>query len=203
MPRAGLTRERVVDEAAVVADEVGFERLSLASVAERVGVRLPSLYKHIASLDALRAEVSVLGTREVTAAMTDAVLGKSGPDALVALCHAYHDYARAHPGRYAATVAAPRTDNPDHVQAAGAALRVVNATLEGYGLRGDDAIDAARAVRAALHGFASLEGAGGFGLPQDVDRSFDRLVTAMDSALGAWPGSDSARPVARGDGGVR
>jgi AcrR family transcriptional regulator len=203
VPRAGLTRERVVDEAAVVADEAGFERLSLAAVAERVGVRLPSLYKHIASLDALRVAVSVLGTRELAAAMTDAVLGKSGPDALVALCHAYHRYARAHPGRYAATVAAPRDDDPDHVEAADAALRVVNATLEGYGLRGDDAIDAARAVRAALHGFASLEGAGGFGLPRDVDRSFDRLVTAMDSALAGWPASSDGGRVSSGDGGVR
>jgi hypothetical protein len=37
-----------------------------------------------------------------------------------------------------------------------------------------------------LHGFVTLEAAGGFGLPRDVDRSFDRLVDALDAALTAW-----------------
>lgn len=186
MPRAGLNTRRVVEEAAEVADEVGWERLSLATVAERLGVKLPSLYKHIASLDALRTEVSVLGVGELADVLTDAVLGKSGSDALVAIADAYRGFAKAHPGRYAATLAAPRADHDEHVAAAERALRVVGATLEGYGLAGDDAVDATRALRAALHGFASLEGAGGFGLPVDVDRSYRRLVRGLDAGLSAW-----------------
>lgn len=50
----------------------------------------------------------------------------------------------------------------------------------------DDVFDATRALRSALHGFVSLEAAGGFGLPRDVDRSFSRLVTAVDSAFKDW-----------------
>lgn len=192
MPRVGLTRERVIDEAASVADEVGWDRLSLAAVASRVGVRLPSLYKHVDSLDGLRVGVSVLGTRQLASAMTDAVIGKSGGDALAALCVAYRRFALAHPGRYAATVTAPSPDHPEHLEAAEAALRPVEGTLDGYGLHGDDAIDAARAVRAALHGFASLESTGGFGLPQDVERSYRRLVAALDAALRVFPGAEAA-----------
>jgi hypothetical protein len=55
--------------------------------------------------------------------------------------------------------------------------------LRGYGLDGDDLIDATRAVRSAVHGFVALEIAGGFGLPQDVDRSFDRLIEMLDKGL--------------------
>jgi len=55
--------------------------------------------------------------------------------------------------------------------------------LEGYGIEGDDAIDVTRSLRAALHGFVSLEAAGGFGLPADVDRSFDRLIHGLVKAV--------------------
>ena len=186
MPRAGLTRERVAEEAAVVADDVGLDRLTLAAVAERLGVRLPSLYKHIDSLDGLRRDVAVRATRELGDAVIEAAVGRSGDDALRALARAYRDYSRRHPGRYAATVRAPSRDDPEHTAAADAVLRVVLAVLAGYGLEGDDAIDGARALRAGLHGFVTLEAAGGFGLPQDVDRSFDRMVGALDSALAGW-----------------
>lgn len=186
MPRAGLSTQRVVAEGAAVADEVGWERLSLAAVAARVGVRLPSLYKHIASLDALRTEVSVLGLRQLGQAMTAAAVGRSGSDALVAVAEAYRGYAQEHPGRYAATLAAPLKDNHEHVQAAAAVLRVVEAILDGYGLTGDDTVDAIRSLRALLHGFVSLEAAGGFRMPVDVDRSYDRLVAGFDATLRSW-----------------
>ena len=58
MPRAGLTAERVVNEAERLADEVGLAQLSLAALAARLGVQPPSLYKHIAGQDEIgRAHV--------------------------------------------------------------------------------------------------------------------------------------------------
>ncbi len=186
MPRAGLTPEKVVAEAARVADEVGWEQLSLAAVAARLGVKLPSLYKHVASLEALREGVATLGTRELGAGMIDAAVGRSGSAALTAVADAYRDFACRHPGRYAATIRAPRADQPQHQEAAEAIMRVTLAIMGGYGLTGSDAIDAVRALRASLHGFVSLEAAGGFGLPQDVDRSYRRLVAGLDAGLATW-----------------
>jgi len=186
LARAGLNRAKVVAEAGVVADELGFDRLTLAAVAERVGVRLPSLYKHVDSLDALRQGVAAQATRELAAALTDAAVGRAGPEALGAVAAAYRDYGRAHPGRYAATVRAPDPADEAHTAAADAVLRVVFAVLAGYGITGDDAVDATRSLRAALHGFVVLEAAGGFGLPREVDRSFDRFLTAFDAALTGW-----------------
>ena len=65
------------------------------------------------------------------------------------------------------------------------------AILRGYGLDEDETVHATRAVRSALHGFVTLEGAGGFGLPQDVDESYARLVDLLDSGLGRGPGTRS------------
>lgn len=186
MARARLNTEKVVALAAEVADEVGWEALSLAAVANRAGVKLPSLYKHVASVDALRLEISVLALQELATSLTRAVLGKSGTAAVRALADAYRDYGRAHPGRYAATLSAPTGDHAGHQQAAADVLRVVQAALEGYGLSGDDQTDATRALRSALHGFVHLENNGGFGLPADVDRSYRRLVDGLDQALSGW-----------------
>ena len=65
MPRAGLSRAVVVDVGARLADEAGLDRLTLAGVAAHVGVRLPSLYKHVRGLDDLQRGVAVLALREL------------------------------------------------------------------------------------------------------------------------------------------
>jgi AcrR family transcriptional regulator len=176
----------VVTAAAELADEAGFDRLSLAALAARLGVRLPSLYKHIDSLDGLRRDVAVLAVTELGAVMSAAAIGRAGSDALRAVANAYRHYGQVHPGRYAATVRAPAADDAEHTAAAESVLRVVLAVLAGYGLTGNDAIDATRALRATLHGFVALEAGGGFGMPVDVDRSYTRLVDGFDATLHRW-----------------
>jgi len=186
VPRAGLTTDIVVAEASRLADEVGLDRLTLAAVAERLGVRLPSLYKHIAGVDELRRRLAVLAVAGMGDAITNAAVGRAGPDALFAVADAYRVWAHAHPGLYQASLRAPDSSDADHVAAGDAAVGVILAVLAGYGLEGGDAIDATRALRSALHGFVSLEAAGGFGLDRDVDRSFARLVAAVDTAFADW-----------------
>lgn len=192
MPRAGLTPQLVVARGAELADEVGFDRLTLAMVAQAFGVAQPSLYKHVRGLDGLLQRISALATAELADVLTQAAAGRSGDNALRAAAAAYRGYAAAHPGRYAATQRVPDPADPAHVAAGERAVGAIAAVLRGYGLDGDDAIDATRALRAALHGFAVLEAAGGFGLPQSVDRSFDQLVAALAVAFAAWPAPAAA-----------
>jgi len=201
MPKAGLSHDLVVREAAQVSDDVGWENLTLAVVAQRLGVSMPALYKHIGSLDGLRHDVAVLALTELAEKMTAAVKGTSGQGALFALANAYRAYGQRHPGRYSATVRAPSWIDAEHSSAARTVLRVAYSTLEGYGLTGRDAADAVRAVRSTLHGFVSLEAGGGFGTPADLDRTFRRLIEGLDSTLGRWvhgPAAHSAAGPASG-----
>jgi|NGEPerStandDraft_6_1074524.scaffolds.fasta_scaffold90773_3 AcrR family transcriptional regulator len=78
MARAGLSASRVIAEAAAVAHEAGLERKTLAAVANRLGVSLPSIYKHVNGLDALRRELALLGLRELTVLLSSAAVGRSG-----------------------------------------------------------------------------------------------------------------------------
>lgn len=187
MPRAGLTTERVVRAAADMADEHGWSRLTLASLATRLGVRQPSLYKHIDSLDGLHRAISILAKRELGEAVSRAAVGRSGRDALVAVCLAYRAWVHTHPGRYAATVRAPAADDLEDQQASAGVVAVVLAVLAGFGLEGERAIDAARTVRSAVHGFVLLEASGGFGLPREPDASFAFLIDTLAGGLEAGP----------------
>jgi AcrR family transcriptional regulator len=186
MARAGLTPTRVVAEAAAVADEVGLERLTLAAVAGRLGVTLPSLYKHVNGLDAIRRELALLGVRELTVLLSTAAVGRAGRDALLAVANAYRSYALRRPGVVAASVMAPREDDSEHLASAEQIVGVLVAALSGYALTGEDLIDAIRSLRVVLHGFTALEAAGGFGLPQSVDGTFERLIDALDTSFSDW-----------------
>lgn len=187
MPRAGLTPAVVVERGARLADELGPDRLTLAALAASLGVALPSLYKHVGGLGDLRRRIAVSATEELAACLTDAVAGRSGVDALEAMAAAYRSYARTRPGAYALTQLAPGEDDVPHREAAARATSAVFAALRGYGLDGDDLVDATRALRSALHGFVLLEEGRGFALPRPADASFERMVAALDAALRHWP----------------
>ena len=186
MPRAGLSPDVIVDEAARLVDEADAERLTLSAVAKRFGVAQPSLYKHVDGLDGLNRLLTVRVLREVGETMRRASTGKAGSDAVSALATAYRAYALAHPGRYAYVIRAPVPGEDAWEEAAAEILSVFDDVFAGYGITGADAIDAARFLRSTLHGFVSLELGGGFGIPQSIDASFARLVSASNRALQAW-----------------
>jgi AcrR family transcriptional regulator len=194
VPRAGLSPATVVAEGAALADEVGLDRLTLAGVAARLGVRLPSLYKHVDGLDGLRSALAVAACRELADVLSAATVGRSGDDALLAMAHAYRSYARRRPGAYAASLRAPAPGDQPHEAAAAALLTVVAAALSGYALEGSDLVDAVRGMRALLHGFVAIEAAGGYALPQDVERSFVRLVEGYAVVLRSWAPTTAAAP---------
>ena len=183
MPRAGLDAEAVVAAAAARADADGLQQLTLARLAAALGIRTPSLYAHVDGLDDLRTRLGVRGARELTAALQLAAAGQARGDALRAIALAYREYAHAHPGTYSAMQIA---SGNEEFQAAGAeVVGLIVAVLRGYALEGDPAIHSVRAIRSALHGFVSLEREGGFGLPIDIDDSYDNLVTMLDAGLSA------------------
>jgi hypothetical protein len=81
---------------------------------------------------------------------------------------------------------AVQNDDPEEVEVAASFLDLMANVLAGYHLTGDDAIDAIRFVRAVLHGFVSLETSGGYEFPNDLERSFDRTVASITTALESW-----------------
>ncbi len=205
MPRAGLSGASVTEAGAALVDEIGFDQLSMGVLAERLGVRTPSLYKHVANQADLAHSIAVLAMTELADAVGEAIQGRSGHDAIVAGANAMRTFVHEHPGRYAAGNAARLTGPDDPLLAASA--RVMSswaAMLHGYHLEPSQEIHALRMLRSILHGFGTLEAEGGFQRDASVEESFTWIVTFVDHGLRALSHPDvTSPPAAPGTGSSR
>lgn len=186
MPRANLDQSVVIARAARLLDDGGVEALTLTALAEALGVRVPSLYKHIDGLPGVRRGIMLRAKSHLADALGAAAVGKSRADAVSAIAAAYRNWALTHPGQYPLTVRAPSTDDVDDVTVSARLVTIVFDVMAGYRLHADDAVDATRFLRAAVHGFVALETSGAFELPADRERSYAALVKSVTTALESW-----------------
>jgi AcrR family transcriptional regulator len=179
---ARLTPDLVTRTAATLINREGRAALTLARVADELGVKAPSLYNHVDGFQALERLVALDGIDQLAEACRSAVMGRAGADALGAMAHAYRGFAASQPGVYPLTQVA-RPDDAEFGEKAARVLEPVVAMLAGYGLAHDELIHATRTVRSALHGFVTLETQSGFGLAVDVDASFEWMLDSLNRAL--------------------
>jgi AcrR family transcriptional regulator len=179
MARAGLDREAVLATAGRIADQCGLSTLTMASLATELKIRPPSLYSHFESLGEIEDGLTLLGLQGLLTVSLEAVAGLSGSDAFDALARAHRDYAKAHPGLYAATLRHAEDRSPEIRRVAGAYLKLVLAVLRGFKLEGDNALHAARCIHSALRGFVTLELNGGMGLAISIEESFEMMLVVL------------------------
>ncbi|MEO7001027.1 MAG: WHG domain-containing protein [Ktedonobacterales bacterium] len=186
--RPGLDEATVIRAAADLVDAEGLETLNLAQLAAKLKVKTPSLYNHVSGLDGVRRGLAALGARALGERLMRAAVGKSGAEGVFALANAYRAYAKEHPGLYAASLRVPEPDNTDLIAADEEILGILRAVLAPYHLQGDALTHAARALRSLAHGFVSLELAGGFGMPTDLDASYRASIRMLLTSLeyGDW-----------------
>jgi AcrR family transcriptional regulator len=181
--RVGLDESTVVEAAARLVDEEGIEQLTLSHLAERLGIRTPSLYNHITSLSGLKHDLTLYCLRDLHNRLLRATSGKSRAEAIVALADTYRAYGRETPGRYAFSLQAPDPGDQEVLVIAQQLVDVVRAVLAPYALGEEEAIHAIRSLRSIVQGFISLEIAGGFGMPVDMDASFHWLIDLFIAGL--------------------
>ncbi|MEV8099185.1 TetR/AcrR family transcriptional regulator [Kitasatospora sp. NPDC085879] len=183
MVRVGLTTERLVRAGAELADEAGFDQVTVTALARRFDVKTASLYAHVKNSQDLRTRIALLALEELADEVADALAGRAGRDALAAFADAYRDYARRHPGRYAA--AQLRLDPETAAASAGVRhAQMTRAILRGYRLDEPAQTHAVRMLGSVFHGYVTLEAAGGFAhTPVDPQESWDWIVDSLDAML--------------------
>jgi AcrR family transcriptional regulator len=181
---ARTSRDAIVASGRAILERDGLDGLTMQRVAATVGVRAPSLYKHVRDRgDLVRLILNDVAV-ELTAAL-DAAAGSGEPRRdLGTLARAFRRFAMTHPEAYGLLFArlpdGSRID-PEVNARAGEALLRAAAALAGP----DDALAAARTVTAWAHGFINMELAGAFRLGGDVDRAFEFGLERLTSAIAA------------------
>ncbi|WP_393062659.1 TetR/AcrR family transcriptional regulator [Streptomyces sp. LN549] len=187
MVRVGLTAERLAQAGAELADVVGFDQVTVSALARRFDVKVASLYSHLKNSHDLRTRIALLALEELADRGAAALAGRAGKDALSAFADVYRDYAREHPGRYAA---AQFKLDPEAAAASagGRHARMTRAILRGYDLTEPDQTHAVRLLGSVFHGYVSLEMQGGFShSAPDSQESWTRVMDALDALLRNWP----------------
>jgi AcrR family transcriptional regulator len=191
--KAGYSQDDVIAEAIRQVDKHGWHELSMGDLAARLNIKTPSLYNHVDGVTGLRRLLALRAAALLDDAMVRVTVGKSGDEAVRAMAQAHRAFLKAHPGLAEATVAAPPKRDREWNEAADRVVKTCVLVLRGYGLDQVSALHALRGLRSAIHGFATLERHGGFGLPLDVDRSFEWMLDALIAGIGAL------RPLDRSD----
>jgi AcrR family transcriptional regulator len=187
MARAGLTGERLAKAGADLADEVGFEQVTVSALARQFGVQVASLYSHVRSSADLKTRIATVALTDLADQAATAVAGRAGREALSALANVYRTYARQHPGRYAAARFLPGTATPELVEAGRRHSELLRAVLRGYELGEPAQTDAVRLLGSTIHGYIELESAGSFAFSRpSSDDSWPRILDALDTLLRSW-----------------
>jgi AcrR family transcriptional regulator len=181
--RVGVSREALVHLAADLADLEGLATVTLARLAAMSDVRTPTVSHHVGSLRQLRADLALLAVEELTEAVRGACSGRQGADAVRAMYRAYRAFVLAHPGRYTASIETPDPNDARRLAAAGRLAQLLQDVFGQIGLRDDDANRAARLLRAAVHGYATLELNSAWQTPLDNDATFDWLLEVIMEGL--------------------
>ncbi|SDL17176.1 transcriptional regulator, TetR family [Nocardioides sp. YR527] len=195
MGRPGLNRTDVIAAAADLADELGFDAVTVSVLARRLGVRSPTLYSHISSGTDLRTAVTAYVLDELADATTQATAAGEGRDLLVAYANAIRDFARRSPGRYDATTRqrvppVPAGESrPDSVDEAITAGRrnadLALAVVRSYGVTEADETYAVRLMSSLIHGYITLELAGSFAHSEPASEvTWPDVLDDLDRTLG-------------------
>jgi AcrR family transcriptional regulator len=170
---ARTSREAILVAARELLEEEGLDAVAMHRVAERVGVRGPSLYKRVPNRAALIRAVGDAVAADL-GRVIDAALRPGSADAaedIRTLGRAYRDFVRRNPNGYGLLFAHLEPElqaDPDVLAALGRPIVATMARLIGDA----GALDAGRTFVAWAHGFTSMELAGGFRLGGDVDAAF-------------------------------
>ena len=169
-----MKNEAIIETAVRIADEKGFADLTLKELANELGIKSPSLYKHCSGgLDELNKELMLYGWRQIDREITKAVIGKAKDDAVIALCYAYRDFVCKHKGLYEAMQWYNMYLSDEHLQASAGAVDVMFRALSSYRFKEEQKVHTVRMLRAFLQGFCTIESHGGYGNPVPLNDTFD------------------------------
>lgn len=156
-----------------MADSKGVSNITLKALADELGVKPPSLYKHISGLDELNKELMLYGWKSLEKEITKVAIGKAKDEAIIAICYAYRDYVALHPGVFEAMLWYNMYQSEEHLEATSGTVAILFQVLDGYGIKDEQKVHIVRMLRGFLQGFLTVESHGGYGNPMSISETFD------------------------------
>jgi AcrR family transcriptional regulator len=182
-PRAGLERNTILQTAIELANTQGMEFVTIAAIAKKLEVRSPSLYNHFSGLAEIRIQIAQSGLEQLEQILMISLIGKAREDSILAFCKSYLTFAKTNPGLYEATIQPSVFPHTAIQEASDRIIHLLLQILASYQIEETNALHFVRGLRSIVHGFASLERAGGFQMELDVEESLLFTVQLLCDGL--------------------
>jgi AcrR family transcriptional regulator len=179
---AKTSYSEIIRTAQQLLETQGLENLSMQSLATALGVRAPSLYKHIENKSQLVKAVLEAVLIELGETLSEVAKGQDFADDLRAILVTYRNFAHQHPTLYPLLYSHLASEMQPDVKVSATAAAPLLQTI-GQWVNQEQSLSAARIVVAFIHGFVSMELAGAFRLGGNVEDAFELGVESLVKVL--------------------
>ena len=169
---AKTSHSELVDIARVFVEASGPEALTMGAVAERAGIKAPSLYKHFADRAAILKAVEIEVLYELEAFLRRQTQGRTPGARLIAMASAYRRFGLAAPNRYKAIYSGNAFNDPETAAACRFSAQPLFEELLAAGIAEARMLPLSRTLVAFLHGFVLMEIGNAFQLGGDIEAAF-------------------------------
>ena len=183
MARVGLDKNIVVEKAAQLANEIGFEAITMKILADNLNVQPPSLYNHVKGLDDLHNELMLYGWKNMEEWMVRAAAGVSGYDAWEAICRAFYKYATENPGVFSAMLWYNKYKSSEARDVTEGIFFICFKIASSLHISEENCNHLIRTFRAFLEGFSLLVNNKAFGHPLEVEKSFNLSLKVLIAGM--------------------
>lgn len=183
MSKAGINKEKIILAAANLAAEDGLSNLNFHKLADKLGVRPPSLYNHVSGIEGLKRDMMLYAIPVLTKKVTLAVVGLSDMAALKAFSMAYYTFAVENPGLYEAMQWWNRSADEEVHEAFNDFISVIDKILAPYKLDEQQRQHIYCLLRGAMHGFSSIAAFAGFDSDMPLRENFEWAIDVTLNGL--------------------
>lgn len=183
MKRAGIDKETIIRSAAQLVNQAGMERITMKMLADKLGVKPPSLYNHMKGLEDLKKQLMIFGWTQAKENLLLSLAGVSGYDAIKAMCYAFYDYATENTGLFEVMLWYNKFQNEEAAEATAELLAVIFKVTRSLDIPDNYCFHLIRTFRGFLEGFFLLVNNGSFGHPLPVTDSFEISVNILIAGI--------------------
>lgn len=173
MSRTGLSREEILQKSIQLANEKGLAFLSVTTLSENLGIKKPSLYYHVQTVEEVIQWIMIYGWQYVS---TEIVAKAEVADPEISIknyARLFYEFAKKNPGVFEAMLWYNKYGNDELKNATVGLYNFFFRQTENMEIDEEYANHLLRTFRAFLEGFILLENHKSFGNPILIEESFE------------------------------
>ena len=183
MPRTGLSKEEIIEKAAALANEKGLSYLTVTTLSEYLGIKKPSLYNHVKTIDDVHYKLMIYGWKKVSEEIVTGIDSGDPNENLKIFGRAFYRFAIENPGVFEAMLWYNKYSDDSLLEATEGLYSFFFEQTDGLDIDRKVANHLLRTYRAFIEGFIMLQIHNSFGNPISVDESFEISINVLISGI--------------------